>query len=215
MEIIKKIIKYNYSSRKGTEIKYIVIHDTGNKSIGAGAENHYKYFSGGNRNASAHYFVDDKQTIQLVEDDMASWHCGDGPGKYDVTNSNSIGIEICVNKDGNYGMAVQNTVLLTKELMDKHNIPLDKVIRHYDASRKNCPASMSPNNWEGWIAFIIALERELNKVVNEVKVKIKGRVYGMDGVFQGDKNYVSVRELAETLGYTVGWDQVAKVVEIK
>ena len=29
MEINKKLIKYNYSSRKDTKIKYIVIHDTG------------------------------------------------------------------------------------------------------------------------------------------------------------------------------------------
>lgn len=76
MEIIKKIIKYNYSSRKDTKIKYIVIHDTGNKSRGANAENHFKYFNGGNRNASAHYFVDETQVLQLVEDSDSAWHVG-------------------------------------------------------------------------------------------------------------------------------------------
>lgn len=216
MDIIKKLIKYNTSSRQGVDIKYIVIHDTGNAKKGANANNHFLYFNGGNRNASAHYFVDDKEILQLVEDNVSAWHVGDGKAKYGITNANSIGIEICVNEDGNYLMAVQNTIELTKQLMDKHNIPLDRVIRHFDASKKICPRSMSSNNWEGWRAFKIALEREVNKVAtNKVKVNVKGRMLYLDGIFQNDKNYISVRELAEALGYNVGWDNVNKIVLIE
>lgn len=76
MDIIKRFINYNTSSRKGTQIKYIVIHDTGNNSKGANAEAHYRYFNGGNRSASAHYFVDDKIILQIVEDEKAAWHVG-------------------------------------------------------------------------------------------------------------------------------------------
>lgn len=213
MEINKKLIKFNTSSRNGTKIKYIVIHDTGNKNKGANAEAHFKYFNGGNRNASAHYFVDETQVLQLVEDDVASWAVGDGKSKYGISNSNSISIEICVNSDGNYGVAVQKTIELTKHLMDKHNIPIENVVRHYDASRKNCPASMSKNDWEAWKAFKIALGRVVDKPT--VKVKINGKIHNMDGVFQNDKNYVGVRELAEALGYKVGWDQANKVVVIE
>lgn len=213
MKINKKLIKFNTSSRKGMRIKYIVIHDTGNKSKGADAEAHYKYFNGGNRNASAHYFVDETQVLQLVEDDTSAWAVGDGKNKYGVTNANSLSIEICVNSDGNYGVAVQKTIELTKHLMNKHNIPIENVIRHYDASRKNCPASMAKNNWEAWSAFKIALDRVVDKPT--VKVKINGKINNMDGVFQNDKNYVGVRELAEALGHKVSWDQVNKVVVIE
>jgi N-acetylmuramoyl-L-alanine amidase len=153
MNIEKKLIKYNFSSRNGQKISYIVIHDTGNKNKGADAEAHYKYFSGGNRNASAHYFVDDKKVIQIIEDNNASWHCGDGRGKFGITNQNSIGIEICVNVDGNYEKAFKNAIELTKELMKKYNIPTERVVRHYDASRKLCPASMSIGNWAKWSEF--------------------------------------------------------------
>lgn len=215
MDINKKLIKFNTSSRKGSKIEYIVIHDTGNKNIGADAESHYKYFNGGNRNSSAHYFVDDKEILQLVEDSQASWHCGDGKGKYGITNSNSIGIEICVNSDGDYAKAVDKTVKLTAYLMKRHNIPLKSVIRHFDVSRKNCPASMSKNDWEGWRVFKIALERELSKKENSITLNIQGKVYEMDGVFKDNKNYVGVRELAEALGHTVSWDQVNKIVVIK
>lgn len=77
----------------------------------------------------------------------------DGKGKYGITNSNSIGIEICINSDGNYNTAFQNAVELTKYLMKELNIPLKRVVRHYDASRKNCPASMSKNGWALWNTF--------------------------------------------------------------
>lgn len=69
-------IKYNYSSRKGNKVQYLVIHDTGNPGVGANALNHYKFFGGKNRNASAHYFVDDKMIVQIIGDSFSSWHCG-------------------------------------------------------------------------------------------------------------------------------------------
>lgn len=153
MNIEKRLIKYNFSSRNGQGIQYIVIHDTGNTGKGANADAHFNYFNGGNRNASANYFVDDKKILQVVDDANASWHCGDGGGKYGITNQNSIGIEICVNSDGDYNKAVANAIELTKFLMKKYNIPIGRVVRHYDASKKLCPASMSSNNWAKWQWF--------------------------------------------------------------
>lgn len=154
MILDKRLIKYNYSLRRGTKIKFIVVHDTGNKNIGAGAINHYKYFAGGDRQASAHYFVDDKGVVQIIEDAHASWHCGDGRGKFGITNTNSIGIEICVNPDSNYNIALDNTIVLIRELMSYYNIPKRCVVRHFDASGKICPKSMSENNWKAWKDFL-------------------------------------------------------------
>ena len=153
MKIEKKLIQYNYSSRCGAEIKYIIIHDTGNANKGANALAHYHYFNGANRKASAHYFVDSENIIQTVEDFNSSWHCGDGKGKYGIWNTNSIGIEICINSDGNYGNTLLNTHNLILYLMDKHQICKKRVLRHYDASRKICPRTMSEDNWSGWFDF--------------------------------------------------------------
>lgn len=153
MIINKKQIAYNRTKRN-QKPQYIVIHDTGNPGKGADAEAHFQYFNGGNRNASADFFVDDREILQVNDyNTYYTWHCGDGKGKYGVTNGNSIGIEICVNSDGNYDIAFQNTVTLTKHLMVELNIPIDRVVRHYDASRKNCPASMSDNGWVLWQTF--------------------------------------------------------------
>jgi N-acetylmuramoyl-L-alanine amidase cwlH len=154
MLVEKKLIKFNFVPRRGmVKPVFIVVHDTGNTNVGADAINHYKYFNGENRNASAHYFVDDKRIVETVETTNVSWHCGDGHGKYGITNNNSIGVEICVNSDGDYEKALENARKVIRFLMDFYNIPINKVVRHFDASHKICPRSMSANNWEKWWKF--------------------------------------------------------------
>ena len=129
MNITRKQIAYNYSKRM-QPIRYIVIHDTGNPSVGADV------------------FIDDTG-VWIVNDykKYYSWHCGDGKGKYGITNGNSIGVELCINQDGNRTRAIGYMVDFVKELMAEFNIDASRVVRHYDASRKNCPASMTANNW--------------------------------------------------------------------
>lgn len=214
MDINKKLVKQNFTKgRGGKKIEYLVIHDTGNEAPLAHAEAHFNYFNNEPRPASAHYFVDEKQILQIIEDENTAWHCGDGKGKYGITNSNSIGIEICIN-DGDYTTEIAKTIELVRHLMQKHNIPIENVVRHYDASRKNCPASMSANNWEAWKVFKKQLEPN-TAATNKVKVNIKGKVIYLDGFMQNDINYVGIRQIVEALGHNVGWDNDKKVVLIK
>ena len=154
-------IKYNRSNRGGTPIKYIVVHDTGNPSRGANATAHYNYFNGGDRSSSADFFVDDTQVL-CVNDyyKFYTWHCGDGRGKYGITNRNSVGIEFCINVDSDRDKTLERTAQLVRELMQELNIPIDRVVRHYDASRKNCPQSMSGNGWAQWYKFKEKLKGE-------------------------------------------------------
>ena len=173
VNIEKKQIAYNRVARSG-DIKYIVIHDTANTKKGANADAHFNYFNGGNRNSSADFFVDDKEILQVNDyKKYYTWQVGDGKGKYGITNQNSIGIEICINADGDYNKAFKNAVELTKYLMKELNIPAERVIRHYDASRKNCPASMSKNDWAKWKEFKEAIMTEDN-IDEKVFVDIKG-----------------------------------------
>lgn len=150
----KKLIRYNFSSRRGKKVAYIVVHDTGNRAATATAMNHYRYFNGGNRQASAHYFIDDKGVVQLVEDAYAAWHCGDGHGRWGITNSNSIGIELCINQGNDMKKTYANARTLIRELMAYYGLPKSRVVRHYDASRKNCPGHMKGNgDWGPWWGF--------------------------------------------------------------
>lgn len=158
MEIVKKQMAYNYSIRKSA-IEYIVVHDTGNTAAGSNASAHYNYFNGDDRESSADIFVDD-HFAWYVNDytKYYSWHCGDGHGAYGITNGNSVGVEMCINIDGDYETAMRNTVEVVRSLMKELNIPFERVVRHYDASRKDCPASMSYNNWERWRTFLAMLQ---------------------------------------------------------
>jgi N-acetylmuramoyl-L-alanine amidase len=146
MNIEKKLIKYNFTSNTNKP-KYIVIHDTGNTSKGANTDAHFNYFNGGNRNASAHFFVDNKKVLQVVEIKDSAWHCGkkyvSNPKVTDCNNQNSVGIEICVNSDCNVAEAIKKAQELVLHLMDQYSIPEEKVITHRDATGKNCPANLT------------------------------------------------------------------------
>lgn len=152
-EIVRKISAYNHSA--GNNIKYIVIHDTGNKTDSD--EGNAKYFSVDGRGASAHYFVDEDSITQVVEDNEGAWHCGDGGGKYGITNHNSIGIEMCRVNNTVGENTIAKTIELVKYLQAKYNVPSCNVVRHYDASRKNCPSSFSANGWAKWQEFKVRL----------------------------------------------------------
>lgn len=156
-----KQIAYNRTKRTSKAI-YLVIHTTGNTNRGANADAHFTYWNGGNRGSSADFVVDSSKALQINDyTKYYTWHCGDGKGKYGITNANSIGIEICINSDGDFNKAVDNTVKLVKQLMRDLNIPIENVVRHWDASRKNCPAQMSENNWEEWHKFKKRLQEKI------------------------------------------------------
>lgn len=154
MKFMYRPVKRNFTSRgKNPKILYLVIHDTGNTGVGANALNHKNYVGTNSRKASAHYFVDDHSIVQFVGDSFAAHAVGDGHGRYGITNENSLNVEMCINSDGDYAKTYKNTVELAKNLMKKFNISIDRVVRHYDASRKNCPGHMRQRNWAKWWQF--------------------------------------------------------------
>jgi N-acetylmuramoyl-L-alanine amidase len=187
MIINKKLIKFNFTPDANTPV-YIVVHDTGNFRNGANAEMHYKYFNEGDKQASAHFFVDETQVLQVIEIKDKSWHCGDGKNKYGINNANSIGVEICVNSDGDYAKAVANAEDLVTKLMIDCKIPIEKVVRHYDASRKNCPQTMNNNgDWSKWVTFknnVLSKYTKLTYVIKYFNDELSISGWAKDQVFK-------------------------------
>ena len=149
----------NYGSQRSTgDIKYIVIHYTGND--GDTAVNNGKYFQGANRKASAHYFVDDSTVVHSVPDNRIAWSVGgskynnNGGRLYGVAkNANTLNIELCDDyRNGSVkatDATINNALTLTRELMKKYNVPIGNVIRHYDVNGKSCPAYwVNDSLWE-------------------------------------------------------------------
>lgn len=145
-----------YTYRNG-DIKYIVIHFTGNN--GDTALNNCTFFSGANRKASANYFVGNDGIYQSVPDNWAAWAVG-GTNTYKhryCRNMNSISIEMCsrIGAEGKYYIdddVVEQTIKLTKYLMNKYGVPVENVLRHYDVWDKKCPEPFvrQPELWENF-----------------------------------------------------------------
>lgn len=174
-KITKNISRYNHSSRNGYGIKYIVIHYTGNRTDTAKAN--ANYFATGNRNASAHYFVDRTSIYQSVEDSRAAWHVGVNYGRNNLfgtcNNRNSIGIEMCSTGGKIADATFGRTVELTRYLMQKYSIPASKVVRHYDVCSKQCPG------WRGWIPQNETTWKEFKAAIaQENKKASTGKAYG-------------------------------------
>ena len=152
----------NYgSARPAADIKYIVIHYTGND--GDHDEGNANYFKNTVVNASAHYFVDDDSITLSVPENFVAWSVGGtkwkdcattgGGTMYgQITNANSISIEMCDTlRNGTIKATEQtmaNTASLVKDLMKKYSIGIDHVYRHFDVTGKHCPAYfMSADAW--------------------------------------------------------------------
>ena len=153
MNIEKRLISKNYSKGLTITPRFIVIHETDNTTVGANADAHFRYWDTNDKaNSSVHFVVDDTKVLQLLELNQKAWHVGDNNGYSSITNNNSIGVEICVNSDGNYANARQNAIELVKYLLNVTGLPADKVVRHNDASGKYCPRKMLDNP-QLWIDF--------------------------------------------------------------
>lgn len=191
--------------RPYSDIKWIVIHYTGNYSKGADAMAHFRYLQSATRYGSAHYYVDDKEIIQTIGDSFVAWSVGDnqGYGKYlnGCTNSNSISIEMCVNADSDKDKVYKNTVELTKNLMDKFKIPSNKVCRHYDVSHKDCPHNFRDNNWAKWWQFKKDIEKPIEWKIDLSKSSTFGEIISKEKegkVMEKDyKNHWAEKEIDE------------------
>lgn len=172
--IEKKLLNTNYSVGQTLQPEYIIIHDTGNRGSGADADAHYKYWtSGRSEKTSAHFVVDEDTVMQLLELDQVGWHTGkmftNNPEVPQAVNKNSIGIELCVNEDGNFIETMKNGIELTKYLMKEYNIPAEKVITHNQATGKICPAMMIKDNPALWKLFKAEISK-VDKTETELKI---------------------------------------------
>lgn len=160
----------NYGgSRNASQIRYLVYHYTGND--GDKAANNAAYFQRNIVKASAHYFVDDTTVYLSVPDLKIAWSVGGskyanadktgGGTMYGViTNTNSISIEMCDTiRNGVYQASeatLANAAALGRALMEKYDIPIENVYRHFDVTGKHCPSYLV--NAQKWAEFKKRLE---------------------------------------------------------
>ena len=155
--IQRKISPFNHYDYNNP--KFLVFHYVGAQS--STAANNATYFFNGDRQASAHYFVDNEEIWQSVEDLCGAWSVGNT--RTEVNNQNSINIEMCCM--GSNLLVTEttenNAIELGAYLMKKHNIPMANVRSHYEVTAKG---KLCPNfaNTSRWNTFKSKLQSKLN-----------------------------------------------------
>jgi len=179
------------------QIRYIVIHYTGND--GDTAENNAVYYQRNTVKASAHYFVDDTTVWRSVPELVTAWavggkkysgceRTGGGTMHGMVTNANSISIELCGTlKDGSRRASektLANAAALAVELMRRYDIPLERVVRHFDVTGKQCPAYMVDE--DAWAAFRERISRCAADNIPAAYAKEAVEWAAQQGILQGN-----------------------------
>lgn len=161
--------EYKASLPNEENILWIVVHESGMPGAGNNAEllaRIQRQQADGERTyrqASWNYQIDHEKIYQSFDDTVYCWHAGGDYGKYlPLGNSNSIGIEMCINEDGNYDGAMAHDAKLVAHLMYKYNLKMENVIRHNDTSGKICPNYMIETNRYG--EFLEKVRNEYNAI---------------------------------------------------
>lgn len=210
MKIFTKLAKsISYGGTRGyDEIKYIVIHYTGNKKDTA--QNNAVFFANSNiRYAGAHYFVDKKGVVyKSVNLNRSAYAVGgkyslsNGAGRYygKCTNANSVSIELCdccTNANWEQMKAVK---ILINEIRKK--CPNAKtIIRHWDVNGKECPAPMAGKynkKWEHLHNYLTKGYQYEAKVIKNAAIRSSGKVAKNNKI--GSVNVGKIVKITKTVG---------------
>ena len=189
----KKGQKYKADRRLsgGTgKVAGVTIHNTGDlPNVEEDAEQYTRAtWPNANMNdARVHYYVDDINAWQNLEDTEVGWHAGDGSGP---GNGTTISIEIIMDGTGSKEDlgAEANGVILAALLLKKYGLTVEQLYTHnhwmghpdaiVQGARKNCPLYILPH-WEQFKARVAAKLAELNGAgtdapIEEVRTAIMG-----------------------------------------
>lgn len=215
MNITKMISKKNCYIGQNKPA-YIVIHETDNWSKGADAKAHATAMKNGNLAGTVHYYVDSKSIYQTLDHSDGAWAVGDGKGKYGITNRNSINIEICVNPETDYYVAVDKAEQLAAYLLKQYGWGTDHLKRHYDASRKNCPRRIqAEGRWPEFVqktaaymkgAFTVNTKTNTTSNTAKKTVSLTGKMEVQLPVIQKGSKGTAVSMLQAMLGVKVDGD---------
>lgn len=181
MEYIVNHIPIKVGKRSGRNMSptFLTIHSTANKSSTAMNERNWLVNPSNERVASFHVAVDEHMAVEVIPFNEPSIHSGSSKG-----NASSIGLEIC--ESGNRQKTLDNAIKLSAKILDDYGWGIDKLVRHYDWSGKNCPGILSANNWELWRWF----KQEVYKQMNKPKVKVEDKPLSVPDWAKSGQEYV-------------------------
>ena len=175
--VLDKMMYTGYQKPNEENILWVTIHESGMPGKGNDALLLAKVQMESaqgirDRQASWNYQVDENKIYQSFEDNIICWHASDGSATPGNGNTSSIGIEMCINEDGNYDGAMHLDAKLVAMLLTKYNLSLENVKRHFDFApdKKQCPYYMIEVG--RWNEFLNLVDKELTamKFLKDAKV---------------------------------------------
>jgi len=176
--------KYARHRTRRMRPRYITIHATDNFVRGAGARAHARGLHRGAHTAtynslgylSWHFTIDDGSIYQSLPCNEQGQHADyEGNG-----NRQSIGIEMCVNRDGNLKRTLDRSARFAAVLMQEYGIPLANIVPHYHWPRtrykdgkylghKACPSILMAGGkpgpkWDAFVRKVGAYRRKLSSI---------------------------------------------------
>ena len=192
-EILPPESKYSIKCPYPMDPTYITVHNTYNQ---ASAYNEITFMHNNNDEVSYHFAVDDQEAIQGLPLNRNGWHSGDGG--QGTGNRKSIAVEICYSKYGGekFDKAEKNAAKLIASLMDKFNIPIDRIRKHQDWSGKYCPHRTLDAGWDRFVDMIMTEVRyqQILKFASE-----NGLFEGYDVDFKGFNHKEKLFEIPGTI----------------
>ena len=140
----------NYEKKKSRNIKFIIIHYTGIKSI----KKTFEKFNDPNSKVSCHWLISESGCLyKIVDEKNIAWHCGKSRWKnINHLNKYSIGIELDNPGHGSFyksfsSLQMSSLVLLLKKIFKRYNIDYKNVLAHSDIAPER---KLDPGEFFRW-----------------------------------------------------------------
>ena len=157
LEIKEKIIpngnklKPNRKLSNGTgKVEWVTVHNTNDIKEAEGTNDAEQYtratFNGNMGGVTVHYYIDETDCWQLLNEDEVGYHAADG--QYGPGNTTSLAIEIIMDGSGFKAdiEAEDRGALLAAILLYKHGLTIDRLTTHnHWYSQKYCPVYILPH----------------------------------------------------------------------
>ena len=97
--------------------------------------------------------------------------------------------------------------------MRKYSITADRILRHYDVTRKVCPAPFvyDINDWENFKNKLADDDTKRNEeMIERIKINVNGKEYAVNRILKDGKNFICLADMKQA-GFDVGFNERTKV----
>lgn len=189
--ISEQLINFN-RSRQSLSPQGFVIHSTDTPN--ATATNEHDYFNSGDRQASAHYFVDANNIIRCIPENEVAWHGGP------TANHKFLSVEMC--EVDPFDQVWARTVWLVADACIRYGWSTGpNVYSHrgisamYGETNHTDPIQFLADHGKTWDQLLAAIDAEIANIKNQKAqvVKVADETQPVKGPIAPDDIYLSVR----------------------